>query len=265
MLVTFRRLGSFGRLGNQLFQIATTIGIAERNGMDYAFPRWGFNSYFARPLPALHDPQQRFEEYCEESFAYRPILLREATDLKGYFQSERYFSHCEELVRNYFAFDPSFVDRCLASHGALLDEYCCSLHVRRGDYVNHPCFEDLAATDYYEAAIDSMPPSTRYLVFSDDIAFCRQRFRGDRFWFVETKNAVSDLLLMSRCTMHIIANSSFSWWGAWLDPNPEKLVIAPIRWFMGRTADSKATFKSGPPHVGYHDTSDLAPKNWIRR
>lgn len=265
MIVTYRSLGSFGRLGNQLFQIAATIGIAQHNGFEFAFPPWSFNRFFARPLPVLSNPGQRLAEHREDSFTYRPIKLLRPTNLLGYFQSERYFSHCSELVRSHFAFDTTFINQCLSLYGDGLDEKSCSLHVRRGDYVNHPCFVDLQATDYYEAAMESLPKRTRFLVFSDDIQFCRDRFQGEQFSFIATTSPIADLLLMSHCASHIIANSSFSWWGAWLNPHPTKHVIAPSRWFKGNAADPCIEFVPGPPHSGYHDTADVVPKQWVLR
>jgi hypothetical protein len=136
--------------------------------------------------------------------------------------------------------------------------------VRRGDYIKHPGFTDLAATDYYEQAMNYFPLETRFLMFSDDLGFCRQRFRDRRITFVDGGNEVVDLCTMTLCHSHIIANSSFSWWGAWLTPRADKKVVAPQRWFAGRFADPNNPYILSGPHDGFHDTRDLIPEEWIR-
>ena len=122
---------------------------------------------------------------------------------------------------------------------------------------------NLAATDYYERAMARFPADTTFVFFSDDAAWCRNRFGEGRMVFVEGQSSVEDLFLMSLCGGHIIANSSFSWWGAWLDPRPGKAVIAPARWFAGSYADPSQPFSSRP-YRGYHDPRDIVPPDWIR-
>jgi hypothetical protein len=101
-------------------------------------------------------------------------------------------------------------------------------------------------------------------MFSDDLACCRQRFKGRAIAYVDSGNELVDLCMMSLCTAHIIANSSFSWWGAWLNPDKNKLVFAPKLWFAGRLADPQIEFSCGPPYDGFLDTRDLIPQSWTR-
>jgi hypothetical protein len=102
--------------------------------------------------------------------------------------------------------------------------------------------------DYYRNAIAEFSDDTRFLVFSDDIQWCKENFKGDNFHFIEGEKDYVDLYLMSLCNNNIIANSSFSWWGAWLNNTPNKKVIAPKQWF-GKAKQL--------------NTKDLIPETWI--
>jgi len=111
----------------------------------------------------------------------------------------------------------------------LRDKYV-SIHIRRGDYVKHSAFVQLWETDYYERAMAQFPPGTRFLIFSDDIKWCKARFGTDNIDFSWGKDEIEDMNLMAGCEHNIIANSSFSWWAAYLNPNPNKRVIYPKAW-----------------------------------
>ena len=153
--VTCRWLGRSGRLGNQLFQVAATIGTARKNGLDFVFPPWHYAGYFQRVIPQSADIPEA-EVYAEPSFAYRDIRVCRPTDLAGCFQSERYFKHCEDEIRGYFAPRVEVLAALHERFGELLSQPTCSVHVRRGDYVHYPQYVDLAATDYYEKAIEQV-------------------------------------------------------------------------------------------------------------
>ncbi len=259
--VTFP-LGELGRFGNQLFQIAATIGIARRNGCSFVFPTWQYSRYFEYPVPQAH-PIRHMQRRMPRTFGYEEIVIDRATELWGYFQSERYFAHCEDEVRRYFTPHHALAQLLERGFGDVLARETCSVHVRRTDYLGNPTHPELAAGDYYERAMSQFDANTTFLIFSDDIAWCRERFRGRSTFFVEALTEVEDLFLMARCRGHIIANSTFSWWGAWLDPNPQKKVIAPARWFSGRNTDPSIPYRPGN-FSGFYDTSDLLPPAWIR-
>ena len=121
----------------------------------------------------------------------------------------------------------------------------CSIHVRRGDYVNNPGYAKIPAS-YYEKAMSKIKVD-KYLVFSDEIEYCKTIFRGEKFIFVKDLDHV-ELFLMTLCDHNIIANSTFSWWGAYLNQNPAKIVIAPDLW----VGDNRCT------------TDDIVPKEWIK-
>lgn len=258
-MLTFLDFTSRGRLGNQMFRVASTIGIALENGTDYAFPEWyctrsrkQFGGFFAKPLPRL-DPLTKIDgKIAEKEFAYNPVVLPNGNfTLAGFFQNERYFKRCESLVREYFEPKSEVRERLEANHGHLLAG-SCSIHVRRSDYLvqqgHHPVLEP----DYYRRAMEFIRDRSsveRFLVFSDDPKWCEGHF-GPECVVVRGNQEIEDMFLMSMCSHHIIANSSFSWWGAWLNPSSDKVVVSPSVWFG--------------PNLKHHDTSDVIPKHWSK-
>jgi hypothetical protein len=176
--------------------------------------------------------------------------------LQGYWQSERYFSKHMATIRSDFTFAQPLTGRNSELVRAIRERVAVSVHVRRGDYVSNPKIRSVhgvCSPEYYFRAMERLRqavPEARFFVFSDDpkwvtetlVPHCRdlvlvEHNRGD--------NSFNDMRLMSVCRHHIIANSSFSWWGAWLNPNPDKIVIAPSQWFVNGT-----------------DTRDLLPQSW---
>lgn len=108
-----------------------------------------------------------------------------------------------------------------------------AIHVRRGDYVNNPFYVDLTKTNYYQKAIEEFEPEKNFMIFSDDPEFCKTLpwVKSGKFHVMDRGDELADLNLMSSCESQIIANSSFSWWAAFLNTNPNKKVIAPIAWY----------------------------------
>ena len=134
-------------------------------------------------------------------------------DLIGYLQSEKYFRHCENTIREYFTLKDRHVAYLRSKYGHLLEANCCSISVRRGDYLlvqhNYP----VLSMNYYNRAMALMPSDTVYLVFSDAIGWCKRQFVDDRFFLIEEPSEVLSLHLISFCRNNIIANSTFGWWG----------------------------------------------------
>ncbi|MDE1177730.1 MAG: alpha-1,2-fucosyltransferase [Edaphobacter sp.] len=175
--------------------------------------------------------------------------------LDGYFQAHQYATEIEETLRAELTLcqAPQEKNRIVFEQIQSC-EHPVSLHVRRGDYTTIYGGRDALPMTYYQNAIDAIQgrvAKPTFFVFSDDIAFCRENLpAGPRYIFVDHNNemeAHEDLRLMSSCCDHIIANSSFSWWGAWLNPNPDKIVLAPDRWL-----------DPAVPHP------DLIPSTWKR-
>jgi hypothetical protein len=237
MTITFSQLGKQGRLGNQLWQISATIAAAKRIYQPYAFPPWEYEQYFN--LHGCFTTNIRVQRsYQEPHFHYSPIPNFVDVDLSGYYQSYRYFSDHDDFIRQMFEF----------KHPILTQRNTTSIHIRRGDYVvlGNDYYIELPYS-YYEAAM-SITNSERYMIFSDDINWCKSKFIDSKFIFSENRHPAVDLALMAACENNIISNSSFSWWAAYLNKNFNKKIIAPNVWF------------------GYkmpHDTKDLLPREWV--
>jgi hypothetical protein len=251
-----------GRLGNQMFQFASTLGIAHKNGTNAAFQH--SNCYTVSPngpinpknglktpvkcdlMDCFNIPMEYFSSqrivpsavYHEGDLKFDPktFNLPENCDLVGYFQTEKYFLHIRETLLDIFQFKWEFekiaVDYWVGKIVPFLDgSSSVSIHVRRGDYTLYPDHHPPCSKEYYDSAISLFGEDCKFLVFSDDIEWCRENFPGDRFHCVDTGSPYVDLKIMTMCKHHINANSSFSWWGAWLNPKEGKRVICPSRWF----------------------------------
>lgn len=244
-----------GGLGNQMFQIAACVSLAKRLGYIAMFdpnkhflPLQGrkfltytdnlyFNLLINHNLPIT-------QEYISEKFNYVQIPdIQPLTIIKGGFQSEKYFD--KFLINNIFRIKPNIKELLINKYGDVTNKV--SIHVRRGDYLKLWPHHIFVGEEYYTKAIEIMGDK-EYLVFSDDMKWCKSFFKG-KFDFIEDED-YNELYLMSLCGNNIIGNSTFSWWGAWLNQNPLKKVIAPKTWFG--------------PGYSHWDTSDLIPQNWIK-
>ena len=235
---------SVGRLGNKLFIIAAAYGA--HKGEDFGIPTWKYQAYFPNvPVKDFSDTLTR-TRWKEPHYHYRKIPTTYSTDilnLKGYFQSWKYFEGRDVLE----LFKPTAEVK--AKVKAFVKPYgkTASIHVRRGDYLRFPKHHPVCPIEYYNKAMLEIKADT-YIVCSDDIAWCKHRFTGSQFIFSEGNDEIFDLFIQVECNHNIIANSSFSWWGAYLNSNPDKIVVAPKRWF-------------GPAYKK-HNTKDLYPKGW---
>jgi hypothetical protein len=278
-MFTFRSIGYLGRLGNQMFQFASTLGVAEKRKSNALFPV--SNCYTVRNNGPI-DPKTRMMTqvkcdlmdcfdipseyfvplekinpkgmYQESNMKFDPAVfdLPEDCDLFGYFQTEKYFSHMRGKLLDIFKFRWEFekiatdywIREVVPFSG---ESEIVSIHVRRGDYTLYPDHHPTCSKEYYDLAISSFGENSKFLVFSDDIEWCKNNFSGERFHFADTGSPYSDLKLMTMCRHHVNANSSFSWWGSWLNTKDGKRVVCPSRWF-------------GPAIP--KDVSDIYCENW---
>ena len=249
-MLSFNNLGNLGRLANQMFQYASLKGIANNRGYKWVLPeKGGFGSTDSAVRNSPHNiftvfPRinslQNTEKIGNTSLKRYPEITHnfdnnlfnncpDDVDLFGYYQTEKYFKHIEDQIRNDFTFYDDVRKDCESVISNFEGEII-SLHIRRGDYVynpNHP----VQPIEYYKKALEEFPKDLPVIVFSDDSRWCSEHefFEDDRFAISEDNEDHYDLCLMSMCDYHIIANSSFSWWGAWLTKS--KKVIAPKDWF----------------------------------
>jgi hypothetical protein len=277
-----------GGLGNQMFQYAAARATAARTSSRLALDirplRASGERAYCLDAFRLREPLELITEgpaprrngrirnfinsllgvdrtFRESGFRYNPAILSITSSLRleGYFQSERYFADIAQAIREDFI--PQ--EDLLAEINALAENLipsgpCVSLHVRRGDYANPATMavHGLLDASYYEKALRLVAERTGQsfpvCVFTDDTAWARANLpltSDARFISEHTRTALQDLILMSRCAHHITANSSFSWWGAWLNPSQDKVVVTPARWFQ--------------PASGL-DTRDLRPAGWLQ-
>lgn len=198
--------------------------------------------------------------FREQSFTYDPLIeqIGSSVLLEGCWQSERYFNACSDIIRSDLRLKNSDGSAYKDALEFLSNNQTVALHVRRGDYISSPsanAYHGVCSSEYYCAALENLELRTgnrQILVFSDDPEWCRLNLdTGRPFQLAKEFGALSDaeeLLLFSSCNHQIIANSSFSWWGAWLNPDPDKVIIAPSRWFCNQAID----------------TRDLLPAAWVQ-
>lgn len=272
-----------GRLGNSMFQIAACIGYAKKYGVKwgikkgYVEPGFGVNQVdrFMPDLPMCGGSYRRYAEHQRgwdnEWFNYHEIpFFPEGVELCGFFQSEKYFENAKEEVKATFGEYVKWRD---------FKGYSCSIHVRRGDYVQHSGSFPPVDWDYISSAIHKMYwklyqedyvlfdafGEIEFHVCSDDISWCKNEFNSrkvyngpigtirPKFIYHESDNEWEDFSILASCDHHINSNSTFAWWSAYLGRNPNKVVITPSAetWF-GEFSGVK-----GPVY-------DLIPEGWIQ-
>ncbi len=199
------------------------------------------------------------EFVIEPHFQYWAAVnnLTEDCYLYGYWQTEKYFTDVVVQIRKDFTFKLPMESKNSEVAKLINQVNAVSLHVRRGDYLNNPkniATHGLCSLEYYLAAIKHIAKHVErphFFIFSDDIAWVKDNLKLDfPHQYVDHNygaESYNDMRLMSLCKHHIIANSSFSWWGAWLNSSANKIVVAPQRWFAINT-----------------DISDLLPMDWVR-
>lgn len=171
--------------------------------------------------------------------------------IDGFFQSEKYFLKSKNKILNLFKIPENIENYINKNYSSILGEETVSIHVRRGDYLRFPDHHPVQTQEYYKQAVLTIEKSKQIkniLIFSDDINWCKKELAFNKAVYIENEKDYVELFLMSKCYNNIISNSSFSWWGAWLNQNPNKLVIAPKKWF-GKQIN--------------HNTKDLLPQDWI--
>ncbi len=264
-MISFNKLGNKGRLGNQMFQCAAWKGIAKQNNYEFCIPLSGVfgtndervqasdvNLYNFPNIINNNIRMTNFNTREESSFAFDEDLFYNCSDninLFGYFQTEKYFRHIKDEIKKDFSFSSFTHKMCeIYVKGIFETSEIISLHIRRTDYVSDSNFH-LLDLNYYQLALELLPENIPVLVFSDDPEWCEKQFffKNDRFKISKSNNTLTDLCLMTMCNYHIIANSSYSWWGAWLS-NSQK-VISPKKWFSGSLSD--------------WNTKDLYCSDWV--
>jgi hypothetical protein len=263
-MITHKSIGYSGRLGNQMFQYATLKVISLETGFscylpnntkiktdgafDFTNNKWiqyklDLLDGFEITTPILDIKTDSLYQEKEFTFESEIFNISDNTAIEGYFQSYKYFDKYREHILNEFTFKKEILYKCFN----IISKYqnTVSIHVRRGDYVKHPGFWTVTP-EYIQEALNKFNDNEyTFLVFSDDIEWCKQIF-PEGVVFIKYNSQFEDLCLMSLCQHNIIANSSYSWWGAYLNKNKDKRIVAPSNWFT-----------EPKPLI------DLYPKDWI--
>ncbi len=248
MIYSYQRLGTWGALGNQLFEIAGTLGEAIRDGANVSFPSWDYQPYFS--VPAIFFTN----EIGEKDFS------------GNYLQNLNHFVHIDHLIHQFFSpsnISKDFIDTRYSD--ILSIENKTAVHVRRANNIHLPLHHPVCSLDYFEECIDKMG-DTQLVVFSDDLNWCKEQSLFKNAYFADGNpsnidvmsltNAAPlslatvafDLFLMSNMDNHIISNSTFSWWGAYLAKS--KKVLYPMPWYG--------------PAIDIDVEGTMIPADWIR-
>ena len=256
-----------GQLGNQMFQYASLKGIARNRGFDYMVAHNAdvvvdslgnklytelFNPFDIVVKQGVLDTQQYIQEphfqFSEELFNTCP----DNASLVGYYQTPKYFNHIKDEIRSDFTFRSEILEPCKEMMEEMVEPV--ALHIRRGDFITNVENHYNQDLEYYEEALTKFEKNRQVIIFSDDTEWCNKQklFAPDRFLIAEGNSPYVDMCLMTMCTGFIIANSTFSWWPAWLSEAEDKTVVYPKQWFgvTGYTKD--------------HDVTDLFPRRWIK-
>lgn len=272
MTISYNRLGSNGRLGNQMFQYAGLRGIAANRGFDWLIPppnsygdsNYGlFDCFKMETVEEKNFGQLNAQSIATGVFHFDENFFNQCPDnvnLHDYFTTEKYFANVKDIIRKDFQFKDEILEPCKE----VVDELDnpIFMHLRRGDYSVNPDAHPMCPITYYEKALELYDKDSPVLVFSDDIEWCKEQefFAPDRFMFSESTETHEDgalvpfvdLCLMTLCNGGITANSSLSWWGGFLQKDRTRKLISPQMWF-------------GPAY-DKHDTKDLVnpDRDWIR-
>lgn len=256
-----------GGLGNQLMVIASTYALAKRNNDECAFdfngcftPLQGFasNKYKKSLYKNLKEidvnnyPWKAL--YKEPKHSYSPIPYQKDLLIHdSYLQSEKYFKDYKKEIIDLFYFDEKDIDK-VNSHIDFItgseEIPVTTVHVRRGDYLKFPDIHPTISVAYYKEAMNRIGHDNFFIFISDDMNWCKENFKGNNIFYSPFDDEIMDLTLMTQADNNIICNSTFGWWGAYLNQYEDKIVIANKKWFG----------EKGPEY----NINDIIPTEWIK-
>lgn len=233
-----------------------TASIASNNELEVFYKRTFFQKVVSKLFPSF--PSKYFIGN-QKGFEYDVAFESYPNDsyLNGYWQSEKYFDSVRNILLKELVIKKEMTSHCKSTNDLILNSNSVSLHIRRGDYVSDKsasAYHGIVSLEYYVNAMNYLNEkfeNLKVFIFSDDIDWVKSNLKLENECiyvdFNTGENSVFDLYLMSQCQHNIIANSSFSWWGAWLNQNAKKIVIAPKKWFADKNLNTK----------------DLLPESWV--
>ncbi len=248
-----------GGLGNYLFQIAAGYSLSLDNNVNFAIDstkimkvhtHWSvYEPNILRNVPVVQN-LANYNYYLYESLTYRPIPYVSNMLIDGYFQSEKYWKKNENKILELFKIDENTLEYLKYKYEDIINsDNTCSIHVRRGDFLRIDFYNKLDMNNYYNKAIETIGLDKQFVVFSDDIEWCKENFKHINATFIKEKLDFLDLYLISLCKNNITSNSTFSWWASYLNTNTNTntKIITPNTWFL---------------HT--HSNEDIVPENWIK-
>lgn len=258
-----------GGLGNILFQIAAAKSLSVDNNVEFSVTNLDEQIKLLNNDNHYNPLLTHAEEYrlilpnilnkkpdknilmISYPFEYHNIQLpKQDVLIDGFFQSEKYFLHNRKEIIEFLS-PPDFIKETIKTKYSFInDTRTSSIHVRRGDYLRHVEYHPTQTLEYYKKSIEILKDKTDlFVVFSDDIDWCKESLKLDNIIYIENEKDYIELYLMSMCNNNVIANSSFSWWGAWLNQNENKIVISPTKWFGPKITSS---------------SKDIIPDSWVK-
>ncbi len=241
------------RLGNNLFQMAAALSLSKKIIIcvpihEEYLATLKYSSTFFKGFEILDYIPAGIPVYEEPFYHYDKIPYADDSDIviKGYFQSYRYFDRA--LVLNQYSIDDNTRTFIEKKYPEILKGGYTSIHVRRGDYLKMLYKHPFCGLKYYKKAIDLIGENENFIIVSDDITWCKNNIKLKNLIFAENTSPIIDLYIQSYCENNVLSNSSFSWWGAYLNKHINKKVIVPSLWF-----GYKANFS----------TKDLLPSDYI--
>tara|TARA_Y100000015_G_scaffold36743_1_gene38171 strand:- start:55 stop:861 length:807 start_codon:yes stop_codon:yes gene_type:complete len=262
-MIGFNYLGKLGQLGNQMFQYATVLGVAEKIGAEPCIPHHHevlvdvlgnklrvelFDCFMVKPerqgfVVTDRNYQESDFTFDEEIFDLDP---EHDCNLVGFFQTDKYFRHIKDRIKEEFTFTDEIKEDCTDILECF--DSPVALHIRRGDYLRNSDNHHNLSDDFYREALKEFDDDRQVIIFTDDPKYALENdlFSDDRFIVSEGNSSYHDLYMMTQCDDFIISNSTFSWWGAWLADKGK--VVAPEKWF-------------GPANA-HKSTRDLYPEHW---
>lgn len=265
-MVTFLNLGKKGNLGNQLFQVASTIGIAETNKKMYCFPKWDFANYLQSNFEIVNENENWIKINEETYNFYEWNISEEKSNLNGWLQTEKYFINSN--IKEVFKFEKEFEENLLLRFQYLFTQKTVLVTVRRGDFVNNPMFFQLSYKYYLTALLKNFENLEQYnIIFaSDNIKYCKNHFSFlPNTFFLEDLSPIEQMCLGSKFDNYIISNSTFSWWLAWLGEKKNTKIIRPIQVFDNESLKVYNEVDFYPNRWTQHDEREFAlPNKFIK-
>lgn len=283
-MITAPKIGYLGQLGNQIFQYSALVGISVRTGYEIVIPFenkqernierdykndpviYGLRLLDCFDLPDRLITHEKISMYIKsiyhESYHnFNPDIfnIKDNTAIIGYFETEKYFRHAKDIIIKNLKFKKEIIERATKKFNALnRGKKNVALHVRQirknACYIQQ--YHPFISLDYYKEALSFfLPENYDIIIFTDDMEWTKENIKGENIFYSEWDTEYAypdfiDLYMMTLCDHHIIANSSFSWWGAWLANKSDQIVVAPSVWFG--------------PKLAHKNTQDIIPERWIK-